>query len=63
MPVKAKTIILVLIILTTEFSCLVLYSNGGRTLSRFLEKQGNLGMLNGVSGLLMAGVGIWLAFG
>lgn len=62
-PFLPQITILVLIILTTEFLCLVLYSNGGRTLSRFLEKQGNLQILNGVSGLLMAGVGIWLAFG
>ena len=55
--------ILVGIILTTEFTCLVLYSNGGRTLSRFLGKKGNLILLNSISGLLMMGVGIWLAFG
>ena len=62
-PFLPQITVLVLIILTTEFLCLVLYSNGGRTLSRFLEKQGNLQILHGVSGLLMAGVGIWLAFG
>jgi len=55
--------ILVGIILTTEFTCLVLYSNGGRTLSRFLDKQGNIKLLNAISGLLMMGVGVWLAFG
>jgi homoserine/homoserine lactone efflux protein len=62
-PFLPQLTVLVLIILVTEFFCLVLYSNGGRTLSRFIEKQGNLQILNGVSGLLMAGVGIWLAFG
>ena len=60
-PFLPQMIILVMIILTTEFLCLLLYSNGGRTLSRFLEKKGNLRILNSVSGLLMAGVGIWLA--
>ena len=60
-PFLPQMIILVMIILTTEFFCLLLYSNGGRTLSRFLEKKGNLRILNSVSGLLMAGVGIWLA--
>jgi threonine/homoserine/homoserine lactone efflux protein len=55
--------ILVGIILTTEFTCLVIYSNGGRTLSRFLGKKGNLILLNSISGLLMMGVGIWLAVG
>jgi homoserine/homoserine lactone efflux protein len=62
-PFLPQMIILVLIILTTEFFCLVLYSNGGRTLRRFLEKQGNLKILNMISGLLMAGVGFWLALG
>jgi homoserine/homoserine lactone efflux protein len=55
--------ILVGIILTTEFTCLVLYSNGGKTLSRFLDKKGNVTLLNSISGLLMIGIGIWLAFG
>ncbi len=55
--------ILVGIILTTEFTCLVLYSNGGRTLNRFLGKKGNVSLLNSISGVLMMGVGVWLAFG
>ena len=55
--------ILVGIILTTEFTCLILYSNGGRTLSRSLKKKGNVTYLNSISGLLMMGVGVWLAFG
>ncbi len=55
--------ILVAIILTTEFTCLVLYSNGGRTLNRFLGKKGNVSLLNSISGVLMMGVGVWLAFG
>ncbi len=55
--------ILVAIILTTEFTCLVLYSNGGRTLNRFIGKKGNVSLLNSISGVLMMGVGIWLAFG
>ncbi|WP_300462833.1 LysE family translocator [Desulfobacula sp.] len=55
--------ILVMIILTTEFFCLVLYSNGGRSLSRFLEKKGNVRLLNRISGALMMAVGIWLGLG
>ena len=62
-PLLSQLTILVSIILTTEFTCLLLYSNGGRTLSRFLGKSGNIHLLNGISGLLMMGVGIWLAFG
>ncbi len=62
-PFLPQIIILVFIILTTEFFCLVLYSNGGRVLTRFLEKKGNLRLMHRISGLAMAGVGIWLAFG
>ncbi len=62
-PFFPQISILVFIILSTEFFCLILYSNGGRVLTRFLEKQGNIRLLNRISGLLMAGVGIWLAFG
>ena len=62
-PFLPQISILVLIILTTEFFCLLLYSNGGRVLTRVLEKQGNVRLLNRISGLLMGGVGIWLAFG
>jgi homoserine/homoserine lactone efflux protein len=62
-PFIPQIIILVMIIMTTEFTCLVLYSNGGRTLSRFLEKSGNVRILNRISGLLMIAVGIWLGLG
>lgn len=62
-PFFPQLMILVSIILGTEFFCLVLYSNGGRVLTRFIEKQGNIRLLNRISGVLMAGVGIWLALG
>jgi homoserine/homoserine lactone efflux protein len=52
-----------MIILATEFTCLVLYSNGGRTLSQFLAKSGNVRILNRISGGLMMAVGVWLALG
>ncbi len=62
-PFIPQITILVMIIMTTEFTCLVLYSNGGRTLSRFLEKSGNVQLLNHISGFLMMAVGIWLGLG
>lgn len=62
-PFIPQISILVIIILTTEFFCLLLYSNGGRSLNKFLEKSGNVRMLNRISGLLMMAVGVWLGLG
>ncbi len=62
-PFIPQLSILIMIILLTEFFCLVLYSNGGRTLSRFFEKRGNVKLLNRVSGVTMMGVGVWLGLG
>jgi homoserine/homoserine lactone efflux protein len=60
-PVIPQLSALVAIILTTELLCLTLYATGGRSLRHFLEKSGNVRILNRVSGTLMIGVGIWLA--
>ncbi len=54
---------LVVIILMTELICMTLYATGGRSLRHFLEKSGNVRILNRISGTLMIGVGIWLALG
>jgi homoserine/homoserine lactone efflux protein len=53
--------VLVTIILVTELICMTLYATGGRTLRRFLEKSGNVRILNRVAGTLMICVGVWLA--
>ncbi len=55
--------VLVAIILVTELICMTLYATGGRSLRRFLEKSGNVRLLNRVAGTLMIGVGVWLATG
>ncbi|MEI8611221.1 LysE family translocator [Enterovibrio sp. Hal110] len=51
------------IILMTEFGCLLLYASGGRTLRHFLQKSGNVRLMNRIAGTLMMGVGVWLAVG
>jgi homoserine/homoserine lactone efflux protein len=58
-----QVIALVGLILIIEFSCLVLYASGGRTLRHFLAKSGNVRLMNRIAGSLMMGVGVWLAFG
>ncbi len=62
-PFIPQLSILVGIILSIELFCLILYSNGGNTLSRFLQKSGNVRFLNRISGALMIGVGVWLGLG
>lgn len=62
-PMGPQITVLLALILLIEFSCLVLYASGGRTLSRFLQRGGNVRLMNRIAGTLMIGVGIWLATG
>lgn len=62
-PLFPQLGVLLGLILLIEFSCLVLYASGGRTLSLFLQQRGNVRLLNRLAGSLMLGVGVWLAFG
>ncbi len=55
--------LLIVIILITEFTCLMLYATGGRTLRLFLQKSGNVQLMNRIAGSLMIGVGVWLVLG
>lgn len=52
---------LVLVILLSEFVCMMLYATGGKTIGKVLSHQSNLKTLNRVSGTLMIAVAIWLA--
>ena len=63
LPLTTQLATLISLILSIEFVCLMLYANGGRTLRKFLEKGGNVRLMNRVAGTLMLGVGIWLATG
>ncbi len=62
-PLIPQVSVLLVIILSLEFICLVLYASGGNTLRKFLQKSDNVKLMNRVAGTLMIGVGIWLAFG
>lgn len=53
--------VLVLIIIISEFVCMMLYATGGKTIGRILTQQNNVKRLNKVSGTLMIAVAIWLA--
>ena len=52
--------ILVVVILMSEFICMMLYATGGKTIGKALSKQSNVKNLNRISGALMIGVAIWL---
>ncbi|WP_461536646.1 LysE family translocator [Spongorhabdus nitratireducens] len=62
-PLGLQLIILISIILLLEFTCLLIYASGGKTLRHFLQRGANVRMLNRIAGTLMAGVGVWLALG
>ena len=62
-PLTPQLIVLLSLILIMEFSCLLIYASGGRAMRRFLEKSGNVRLLNRIAGTLMMGVGVWLATG
>lgn len=53
--------ILVAIILVSEFTCMMLYATGGKTIGKVLTQQNNVKLLNRISGTLMVAVAIWLA--
>ncbi len=61
-PLLPQMTILLLILLTIEFICLIIYAGGGRGLRSFLENRGGAAILNNTAGALMIGVGGWLAF-
>ncbi|WP_426415041.1 LysE family translocator [Aestuariirhabdus sp. LZHN29] len=63
LPLLPQLSVLVGIILCSEFICMLAYASGGRSLRHFLQKSGNVRMLNRIAGSLMVGVGIWLATG
>ncbi|WP_279502645.1 LysE family translocator [Aeromonas veronii] len=62
-PMAPQISSLVALILVIEFSCLLLYASGGRTLRHFLARSGNVTLMNRIAGTLMLGVGVWLALG
>lgn len=62
-PLAVQLVSLIAIILLLEFTCLLIYASGGRSLRSLLMKSGNVRLMNRIAGTLMIGVGIWLAAG
>ncbi|AIL72630.1 threonine transporter RhtB [Vibrio vulnificus CladeA-yb158] len=61
-PLPPQLLLLVGIILISEFVCMTLYATGGKGLKRLLGQSQNVRRLNRIAGSLMIGVGIWLFF-
>jgi homoserine/homoserine lactone efflux protein len=53
--------LLVIVILCSEFTCMMIYATGGKTIGKLLTQSKNVKVLNKISGTLMIGVAIWLA--
>jgi homoserine/homoserine lactone efflux protein len=61
LAIAPQLIVLLLVIIASEFTCMMLYASGGKTLRVFLGKGENVKLMNRVAGTLMIAVGIWLA--
>ena len=58
-----QLLVLVLIIMISEFICMLLYATGGQTAGKLITEQKNVKLMNKVAGSLMIAVAIWLALG
>lgn len=59
-PLGPQMAVLLTLILLIEFACLLIYAQGGRTLSELLVRRGQGRLLNRISAVLMAAVAVWL---
>ncbi|WP_117233899.1 LysE family translocator [Vibrio maerlii] len=55
-----QLIVLISIILISEFVCMTLYATGGKGLKKLLGQAGNVQRMNKIAGTLMLGVAVWL---
>jgi len=61
-PLASQLATLLVLMIIIEFTCLMIYAQGGRALSEQLLRHGKARWLNRIGGTMMMGVGIWLAF-
>ena len=61
LPMPSQLIVLIFMILILEFTCLIIYATGGKTLRKLLQKSSNVRVINKVAGSMMMGIGVWLA--
>ncbi len=63
LALPVQLMVLISIILCSEFICMMIYATGGKTIGKLLTQQKNVKLLNKISGSLMMLVGLWLALG
>ena len=59
-PLLPQMAVLLALMLSIEFACLLIYAQGGRSLSELLLRRGQAQWLNRIAALLMVGVAVWL---
>lgn len=62
-PLGPQMIVLLALMIVIEFSCLLIYAQGGRSLSDLLLRRGQAQWLQRIAASLMVGVAIWLLLG
>lgn len=62
-PLAPQMAVLLVLMIVIEFTCLLIYAGGGRTLSELLLRRGQAQWLNRVAAGLMVGVAGWLVLG
>ena len=61
--VAPQLAVLLTVIMFTEFTCMLAYATGGKSLRLFLSRGDNIKWMNRIAGSLMIAVGLWLALG
>ncbi|WP_158769805.1 LysE family translocator [Paraglaciecola sp. L1A13] len=61
-PVTGQLMVLVGLIMLSEFTCMLIYATGGKSLRMFLNRDNNIRWMNRIAGSLLICVGAWLAF-
>ena len=62
-PMPSQMVVLLSVILSLEALSLTVYALGGKSLSKVLQKSGNVRLMNRIAGTLMIGVAALLALG
>lgn len=62
-PLAPQMALLLSLIVVIEFGCLLIYAQGGRSLSELLLRRGQAAWLNRIAACLMVGVALWLLLG